>query len=710
MPHPVLQSCLAALSNAGNEEKAWHVLQERRRDLLRHPEIGAELADVLAAVQRAEDVHAELMILEYLVEQARMDAENGGAAGPAFFAAMDGALSRLSENGKLTSPGAFLLGGCFVRAGLQAPPQLQAAGATGAASAQEAAEAPDLPDLDALLDRLREDAEGEAYPLHAVLAEMMATLDAEMRGMLVGQIVERDDPLYGHLGCYWLLHREPDVRRAAAEAFLRRARSGRLDAAIASSLMEVRGWMPGDAARETLDKVLKEALRREVAGGAEPRPWTLHRLLASLPDGAGAQSIAVAAQRSGQRCVAMLLLKQGFGVRDAYVIPCQSATEQKKILAQITGEMDALDVEPAFLDLALPAALGEGAHLDEPPAHGLVDVVEICGVRELRPKTMSVEDWIAEIDPEGELPGMSAQKLGRLVNASAEWSHDYSLMQSWFEDSADLQTILAEAITPRSRETAVWRHLETRRDWWARLIAKAAATIKASTEERREDWKAFAATALALAHGRPLRKVPLMGWIAEVSFEGARDSWNRPEGQSDDGWEEGAECGGSVAFVPPAPERKGELKRLMKKARMDVTPEWIDGYLEAIVVAPKGLMPSDWIGGILEQKHDFPDQMAMQRLLDLVLAHYNAANTDLAESAAVHTRMAARDAAAHRGWAQGFADGVTRHKGAWKAKNVRKDDQRVLKLIEEVAGGRAGAKELEPLLPAWLSRRHAVRG
>lgn len=55
-------------------------------------------------------------------------------------------------------------------------------------------------------------------------------------------------------------------------------------------------------------------------------------------------------------------------------------------------------------------------------------------------------------------------------------------------------------------------------------------------------------------------------------------------------------------------------------------------------------------------------------------------------------------------------DGVAPHNGAGKAKNVRRDDQKVLKLIEEVARGRAGARELEPVLPAWLSRRHAVRG
>jgi len=153
------------------------------------------------------------------------------------------------------------------------------------------------------------------------LSEMLATSDPEAQGILIGEIAGREDPLFDRLGLYWLLDSASDNRRAAADAWLRRAKAGKIDAAIASRLIDMRNWLPANAARDVLDRAVKEALRREVAGGAQPKPWRLHRVLATVPDGAGAQSFAVAAQRGGQRVAVMLLLKQGLGVKDAYVIP-----------------------------------------------------------------------------------------------------------------------------------------------------------------------------------------------------------------------------------------------------------------------------------------------------------------------------------------------------------------------------------------------------
>ncbi len=129
---------------------------------------------------------------------------------------------------------------------------------------------------------------------------------------------------------------------------------------------------------------------------------------------------------------------------------------------------------------------------------------------------------------------VSPQKLGRLINSSADWLDDYDLLQSWFEDSAAVREIMIEAITPRSREAALWRHLETRREWWASLIAKTAALLKAGADEPEDGWKSFAATAQALIKGRPLRKVPIMTSIVVESLESADDPWRRLARDADD--------------------------------------------------------------------------------------------------------------------------------------------------------------------------------
>jgi len=707
MSHPLLKSCLDALSRAGSDEEAWSVLQGHRRKLLPNPEIGSELAAIVAAAREAEDIPAELMLLEALIEEARMARENARTDGVAFLSALDDAIARFVGKGEITAAGTFLLGRCYVRAGLEAPGHLRR---SGAVEMRDSETPGDLPDLDELLDRLREEAQGDAYSLHAALSETLATIDSDVRGILIGEVVEREDPLFIRLGCYWLLDNASDIRRAAAHAFLRRAQAGKLDAVITSRLLALRNWLPADAARDALDQVLKEAIRREVAGGVPPKPWILHRVLATVPDGAGAQSFVIAAQRDGRRGVAMLLLKQDFGVKDAYVIPCSSATEQRRMLDRIAEEMDVLDVTPEILEPALAAALAEGHALGEPPAHGLVDVAEICGIRDLRPVRMQVTDWIVHLDPEGELSRLSPQKLGRLINASADWPDDYALMESWFEDSAAVREILINAITPRSREAGLWRHLETRREWWARLIAKTATMLKAGTEEPEDGWKSFAATAQALIKGRPLRQVPIMTSIIVESFESADDPWMRLAEDADD---TGPPLAGDdvmpAAFSHPAPEKKGELKRVLKAASVDITQEWLDGYLAAIIVAPKLVTPSHWINGLLEHKHDFAGHDELQRFLDLVLMRYNAANADMADLTLTGARIRVHDEQGLRRWAEGFTESVARHKTQWTARTVTGEDKRVLRTIADAASGRAGASELKPLLPAWLTHRRETR-
>jgi hypothetical protein len=704
MAHPLVKTCLKALAGAGSDEAAWNILRKHRHDLIADPKTGAELAAMVAGTDDAENLTSELMLLETVIEEAQMDRENAGSRGAAFLSKLDDAIARLGSKGAITEVGSYLLGRCYVRAGVEAPTHLKRPGvAKGTGSATLA----DLPDLDELLDRLRAEAQGDAYALHAALSEMLATTDAEAQGILIAEIAGREDPLFERVGLYWLLDRASANRRAAAEAWLRRAQAGKIDAAIASRLIDMRNWLPADGARDVLDRAVKEALRREVAGGAQPKPWRLHRVLATVPDGAGAQSFAVAAQQDGRREVAMLLLKQGLGVKDAYVIPCRSAAEQKRLLAQVAEEIDPVDVTPEAIAPALAAALAEGHETGTPPAHGLVDVAEVCGLREVRPAAMAVEDWVAHLDPAGELSQLSPQKLGRLVNASAEWPDDYDLMQSWFEDSEAVRQILNEANTPRSCEAMLWRHLETRREWWARLIAKAAAVLKAGEGDVREDWTAFAATALALAKGRPLRKVPIMGSIVVESLMGSEDPWAAfPDDSS--------EAGRGVAEAPansshPAPEKSGELKRALKAASMEITPEWVDGYLAAIIVAPKLAAPSGWLGGLLDQGHNFASHDKLQRFLDIMVIRYNDANSELADIARTRAKVGVYDADGLGQWANGFTDSVVRSGRDWTGRTVTRDDKRILKLIADVADGRAGDSELRPLLPGWLARRYSLR-
>ncbi|MEM6945954.1 MAG: hypothetical protein AAF565_19595, partial [Pseudomonadota bacterium] len=100
---------------------------------------------------------------------------------------------------------------------------------------------------------------------------------------------------------------------------------------------------------------------------------------------------------------------------------------------------------------------------------------------------------------------------------SAHWMDRFGEAATWFEDTAELRAAIARARTDKGRETAVWKHLETRRDWWARHFAVCAATLKAGPETA--DWLSFAAVADALLDGRSMKRIPIMAEIAARTLE-----------------------------------------------------------------------------------------------------------------------------------------------------------------------------------------------
>lgn len=699
LPSFLLTNFLNEVSAAEDEDARWGALTASSHWLLQRPEIVVELAQLVSAMESADEVSVGLLALETLLDSARIDAENRGVRGPAVLDVLE---RFIASNGGMTDLGISLLGRCYIRAGLQ-PPECLIRSGSDILHAADASSV--LPNLDNLIDGMREEAQGDPYAFHAALSEMLGTVEKKIQKTLIAVVLERFDPAFARLGCYWLLDPSPEIRLVAADAVLSQARRGQLDMATRSGLITLRNWMPGDRARAAVDQALKAALRTDVAGDPVPGSWTLQSTLASIPDGAGAQSFALAAHKGRKHYLLMVLLKQGYGVRDAYVVPCASAKEQKERLAFIEREMEAVNVSPALLSTALTAALGENTARGEPPPHGLLDVVEICGFDLIGPQEMTVHDWLAELDPQGSLSGLSKQKLGRLINTGTDWPPRYRLLESWFEDGPEIDGLLMNHITRRSQESALWRYLEVRRDWWAMLTVRAAATVAAQPCSSLADWQPVAAMALALEEERPARKVPILQWVHELTLDSGDNPWTGLTDLED----ADTIAGPAIDFELPPPERSGELRRLIKDTGMDISPAWLDGYLAAMVVAPQLSRPSAWLDGLLDRKHKFKDEAQLQRFLDLVMLRYNAANEDIANTEETGARLKSYGQNGLRQWARGFTDAIEFDNSAWPSRNLRKDDKAILRKIAATGDGITEPPELLPLLSTWLQQRHKLR-
>lgn len=678
-----IDEALAALKAAGNDGFGARpeVLERLGLDLLHRPALGGQIVARICAI--AEPSPRDEGLLDLLgagLDAARIARENGKVRGQALIDAVEAALELARGQGRMTSAHSLLFAKLWTRNGLPAPAALalQAEEVVPAAGrrASNSAEGDVL--LEGLFAELIQQAEGEPLALHHALTESFPAMPPEMRDHVVAYSVGRSDPIHAELACYWLLDPAQHIRLTAAQGLAHRLASAELPGRILASLVVLRSWMPDDAARARVDTILKAAMRKSVAPSTDQVPWTMHSIRASLPDGGGAQSIGIALQSGTQRKMAMLLLKQGQGVKDAYTITCRTARDQKSIVERMTEEVGALTVTSDYVRRAVSIALADGLAQGLPPVPGLIEVVRLCGFAGLRPEVKSTPDLIADLASTRAVQALPPWQHGDLITASEEWWDRHETIASWFEDSDAAHSVLDKARSAKSAESALWKWLETRRDWWARILARAADVLETANHP---DATGFAACAMALLEGRDLKKIPVMLDVHEQTIE----AWVRDDPDFDPGltFEE-------LAHEAPAPERKGEVAALLRGTELSV--DWLDGYMTGIVIAPKMIMPNQWLPAVLEPVLPRINPSQFQRFMDLLMMRAQTVSDVASVPDQLVATISGRSKKGQAEWWSGFSDAMEKFRSAWPKKGMTKEDRR---LFEIVTGGFTSADMTE---------------
>jgi hypothetical protein len=682
------------------------------RALLADSDLAATLVDAVAvtgsdgADRREEDLAA---LLGAALDEARMARENGQGRGAALIEALEARVAARDNADAITGQGRLAMSGAWVRAGLR-PPAALAPDAEQLISKVPEGELPDPSEAGALFEELFggliAEAEGDVTAAHGAFSRMLPTLPEDARHMLVRAAVARPGALSAELGCAWLLDGDATVRAAAADGLSDRLGAGGLGAPVLARLTILRSWIAEAETRARLDGLLRGAMRAGIAPAGPAAAPVIHRVVASMVDGSGAQSLA-AAVRTGRsaRAVAVVLLKQGFGVKDAYVIPCRSATEQREIVARITDEVETFEVPIDYLARTLGVALADGLERGAAPAPGLIDVAQAVGLTELRPGPVGVAGLLALADPEGKVAALTANARGRLIGASRDWPARFPMLASWFEDSDAAAHAIGRAASDAALSRRLWPVLEDRRDHWAGVIARNALLLGAAGE--RDAAAEFVAVAAALTEGRPLRKTPIMEFVFDMSVEAWLDQSDGAEdgtGRIELDWSAGPASPSAMplADVPAAGE--GELAALIEAAGL--TEPWLDGYLTAVCTAPFFVPPPDWLGPLLNLTvEDTAPERAVQRVVELMGLQYNAVLRTLRAEGGAATLPS--EVPLLPIWADGYLTAWEATKPCWPAKALGKEGRTMRRMLEQATDGRIDRAGFETMLSDWLTRRLA---
>jgi len=667
-----IDEALAALKAAGNDGfgARREVLERLGLDLLHRPALGGQIVARICAI--AEPSPRDEGLLDLLgagLDTARIARENGKARGQTLIVAVEAALDLARGQGQMTSAHSLLFAQLWTRNGLPAPAALalQVEDVVPATSRRAANPAEGDALLEGLFAELTLQAEGEPLALHHALTESFPAMPSEMRDHVVAYSVSRSDAIHSDLACYWLLDPALHIRLTAAQGLANRLASAELPGRILASLVVLRSWMPDDAARAKVDTILRAAMRKSVAPSADQAPWTMHSIRASLPDGGGAQSIGIALQSGSQRKMAMLLLKQGQGVKDAYTITCRTAREQKSIVERMTEEVGALTVTADYVRRAVSIALADGLAQGLPPVPGLIAVVRLCGFAGLRPELKSTPDLIADLASTRAVQALPSRQHKDLITASEEWWDRHETIESWFEDSDAAHAVLDKARSAKSAETALWKWLETRRDWWARILARSADVLETALHP---DAAGFAACAMALLEGRSLKTIPVMLDVHEQTIE----AWVRDDPDFDPGltFEE-------LAQEAPTPEMKGEVAALLRGT--DLSVDWLDGYMTGVVIAPQMIMPNQWLPAILEPVLPRINPSQFQRFMDLLMMRAQTASDVVSVPDQLVASISSRSRKGQVEWWSGFSEAMGKFRTAWPKKGMTKEDRRLFEVV-----------------------------
>lgn len=461
--------------------------------------------------------HAYSFMLGQTLEQLRQRSEGGNGHATTAMENVRAVIAQHMRIGKLVPTAAMALISAFSRSGIEVGEDLRSA--MDHAMIQPGVEQQNLPtpDVAEMLKDLVKACDGDPFLIQSQFAELTAAMPAELQLSLLEGLVLADDSSLREAATGWLLA-EPAVATPLASMIEETARRGLVSAASVTNLMLIRNWVPEDR-RRAIDAIIRAA--RAVETVPKKRPAIqVRELLISERDGAGAQSIFAWIKQGKRNALVSILIKQGHGVRDAWVARSLSRPEIEDMLDHIASEMSVHETTAEDTALILSSALADRP-ASSPPPFGLVQAVTLIGLSDVTSKFVSVNDLIASMLSDADAALTDAKAVERAVRASGRWLATNPQLDSWFENGDDVAEVIKRKRKIEDRIVAIMEIvLEPKRAFWASVIAWSAFAKRGDGHD--SDWIEMALVAREMASERPLTEIPLARFIAVQTEQAAR--------------------------------------------------------------------------------------------------------------------------------------------------------------------------------------------
>jgi hypothetical protein len=357
------------------------------------------------------------------------------------------------------------------------------------------------------------------------LAEMGTLMPAGLRAFMTHELGLSPHAVLREAVPLLLLDPEPAVRQAAAAILEQVAGPDTVSPVMLRRILLVRNWVP-EAERDAIDRLVRKARLK----GVTCAQWEPPRALAiqtSIIDGSGAQSLLLTTPTGRTGPFFGLLLKQGFGVRDAWGDPSLARAEINRALKEAQRTVAWHMTKRDHLDVVVQHHIARGLAMGHLPQAVIVGIAEAIGAADWKARGLDVAAEIERL-----FTGLGAQlcspaAIATSLQRSGDWMANDRMMRTWFEDDAAIRALVEGRPRPRHK-VAIRRMLEevlpARREVWAERLLLLVLWLQAGPDDAStaRRWQDCVVLAQALLTGRPLQETPAMVAIAERSILAAR--------------------------------------------------------------------------------------------------------------------------------------------------------------------------------------------
>ena len=364
------------------------------------------------------------------------------------------------------------------------------------------------------LAEMVEEFDGDEFAIHACLEETATALPEDMRCDFVLTTLAEPDPVLREAVLGFLCSPWSDVRFKIAETLAQAAPHEVVSPVMHRRSIAIRDWLPAEQ-RSALDRVIEACRANDVARADWPAVKQA-RVLATGIDGSGAHSIMIIVPEGRKHTIASALGKVGAGVRDAWVKRGVTNAEMRDIERRFSTEAFLAPTTSDYGTTMLKSFLAMNVAAGTMPPFGLLAVAEAAGLDGLAPETMPVERLVEMLAGAMASQHLSATGIDTALAASAHWPKMHPMIESWFEDNAEVRALLAKR-KPKTDPRVMLLNgpLQAHRRRWAELLAWTALGLKSRPEGAA--WQDLAVVAREILSDRPLGEIPLMQSIAATT-------------------------------------------------------------------------------------------------------------------------------------------------------------------------------------------------